>query len=69
MSNWQYEQDRAKVERIAKKREIAEKYVRECLVITDGSIEKALARIGSERFEDTVLKVMAALPEPKKAGD
>jgi hypothetical protein len=49
--------------------EIAEKYVRDCLVITDGSAEKGLTRIGQERFEETVRKVLKALPLPlKKAG-
>jgi hypothetical protein len=45
-----------------KRRAIAEKYVRDCLAIMDGSAEAGIARIGWSGFEHTVKQVMKALP-------
>jgi hypothetical protein len=40
----------------------AENYVRNCLAIMDGSAAAGIARIGSERYEQTIADVLAVLP-------
>jgi hypothetical protein len=44
------------------KRPIAEKYVRDCLEIMDGSAEAGIQRIGLEQFKRTIEEVLDTLP-------
>jgi len=48
------------------RREIAEKYCREQLVVLDGSFEAAIQRIGTERFEKMIKEVEKSLPRKKR---
>jgi hypothetical protein len=43
------------------KREVAEKYVRDCLSVSDGTADAGILRIGTTRFKETVQKVMDGL--------
>lgn len=65
MSQADYEYNRKIVEGDSRREAIATKYVQECLKAMDGSLEAGMKRIGTERFKDTVQKVMDALPYPK----
>lgn len=44
---------------------IAEKYVRDCLAIMDGTAEAGIARIGTARFDKTVRDVIKVLPQTR----
>lgn len=48
---------------------IAEQYVRDQLAVMDGSVEAGLARIGRERFNQTIEAVMKALPPGPKSSE
>lgn len=48
-------------------RKRAEKFVRDCLEIMDGSAAAGIKRVGTAEFERTVLKVMKLQQKTKKA--
>lgn len=62
MSQWQYEQNRKIVEEAALARSVAVEYCEKQLTIMDGSLEAAMKRIGTERFEKLIRDVIKALP-------
>jgi hypothetical protein len=66
MTHRDAEINRVVFDKRAERKKMATKYVEECLVIMDGSLEAAMRRIGQERFDETVAAVMRALPEAKK---
>lgn len=45
----------------------ARRYCRACLEIMDGSFEKGLERIGTERYEEMVNKIIKARPKAGRA--
>ncbi len=48
--------------------ESAERYVRDCLAIMDGTTEAGIARIGTQKFEQIVKEVLKAFPKRSKHG-
>jgi hypothetical protein len=66
VSHWEYEAGRKACEEEARIRKVATKYCEEQLTIMDGSLEAAMKRIGTERFEKLVQDVIDAMPRSCK---